>query len=129
MYTKEEKQKYFKDLRAEWEESKELADNDKVTQALFKERGLDVSYYSFYFTYNAMQAQGLSGYPYIDAKTFHGWKDAGYIVKKGQKSLLKGITWIKANGNKTDNDDISDDDGFLFPKMYHLFHKTQVEAL
>ncbi len=33
-YTKEEKQKYFKDLRARWKESKALADKDEVKKGV-----------------------------------------------------------------------------------------------
>lgn len=122
-YTKEQKTEYFKKLREKWHKSKELAEKDDVAKALFNEVGGDYSYYSFYFTLMDMRALGYDGIPYIDAKTFNGWKQSGFQVKKGEKSRLKGITWLGVD---------EDDEGepkFVFPKEYHLFHKSQVEAI
>ena len=56
-------------------------------EALFREAGLKgVSYFSFYFVLKQMQKLKFKGLPYIDAKTFQGWVDNGYKVKKGEKS-------------------------------------------
>lgn len=126
-YTKEQKKEYFSKLRQEWQENKEKAEKDdnakEQYQAILKEAGGNISYYSFYFTLQEMQRQGLEGTPYIDAKTFKGWREAGFSVKKGEKSTIHGITWIEI-GNEDDKDD-----GFLLPKRYALFHRSQVEGL
>ena len=122
-HTKEEKQAYFKNLREEWKKSKELADQDETAKALFRETGGKYSYTGFYFTLQQMRAEKLDGIPYIDAKTFKGWKETGFIVKKGEKSKLSGITWIDAHADQEDAEKL------LYPKVYHLFHRTQIEAI
>ena len=75
-----------------------------------------------------MRAQNLDGVPYIDAKTYQGWKQSGFQVKKGEKSTLNGIVWLKC-GPKNASGEVDDDSAFLIPKLYHLFHRSQVEAL
>ncbi|MCK5016386.1 MAG: hypothetical protein KAS32_04865 [Candidatus Peribacteraceae bacterium] len=122
-YTKEQKAKYFKELRARWKASKKLADNDKVAQALFQEAPEGVSYHSFYFALQEMKKLGLEGLPYIDCKTYRKWQEAGFQVKKGEKSKLDGIVWLEA---ETEDED---EEKFVFPKVYHLFHKSQVEEV
>lgn len=57
-------------------------------------------------------------------KTFKGWTEAGFKVKKGEKSQVKGLTRLKSGSKGAD-----DDDGYVFPKVYHLFHSSQVEQL
>ncbi len=120
-YTKEQKKEYFSNLRKQWQDSKALAENDKVSQAVFNEQGLKVSYFSYYFTLLQMRKLQLDGIPYIDCKTFKKWQESGYIVKKGEKSKISGITWIS---NDEDNDE-----KFIYPKQYNLFHKSQVTEL
>jgi len=123
-FTKEEKQKYFQSLRSRWEEAKDLAKKDEY-QAMFMEAqrlGLKVSETGFTFTKVQMENLNLDGMPYIDAKTFKGWKDSGFKVKKGEKSVIKGITFIKPKS-------ADDSDDYMFPKMYCLFHKSQIEAI
>jgi len=122
-YTKEQKREYFKQLRERWNKSKELAEKDEIAKALHKEVGGEFSYYSFYFTLMGMRDLGYDGIPYVDCKTYKGWKDSGFKVKKGEKSKLSGITWLGVG---------KDSDGepeFIYPKEYHLFHRTQVEEL
>jgi len=122
-YTKEQKKQYFQDLRENWKISKERASGDAGAEALFNASGITgISYFSFYFVLMQMKAQNFDGLPYIDAKTFHGWKANGYKVRKGEKSTLNGITWI--NTAKED-----EEDGYLFPKQYHLFHASQVDEM
>lgn len=123
-YTREQKAEYFKKLRAEWKKSKELSEKDETAKAIFREAGLNVSYSSFYFTLQTMRDLGYDGIPYIDCKTFHGWIKAGFKVRKGEKSKIKGITWIEAKEKKTD-----DEEQYLFPKVYSLFHKSQVDEI
>jgi len=121
-YTKEQKREYFKKLRARWMASKELADNDETAKALYKEVGGDFSYHSFYFTLQDMKRLGYDGVPYINCKTYNGWLKAGYQVKKSEKSKISGITWIKPI--KEEEEEKSN---FIYPKIYKLFHKSQVE--
>ena len=127
-YTKDQKKAYFKKLRDEWLKSKDLAKNDKEAEAIYREAGIRSSYYSFYFTLMAMRHNKMPGLPYVDCKTFNKWKENGFIVKKGEKSKISGITWkhpvIKTeDGLKEENED------YIYPKLYRLFHKRQVEAL
>lgn len=130
-YTPEQKQQYFEGLRARWRESKKLAEGNQEITALFKEAeatGIGkISFYSFAFTLQDMRANGFDGLPYIDCKTFDGWKRSGYRVKKGEHSKINGIVW-KEFGNKKETED-EEDDPFIFPKLYHLFHKSQVEPI
>ena len=129
-FSKEEKKTYFENLRREWKASKALSESDMLAEALFRESGLDgVSYQSFYFVLKQMKSQKLSGLPYIDTKTFQGWLNNGYKVIKGQKSTIHGITWLKViNGKVMPKETQGEEDkGFLYPKVYHLFHKSQVE--
>lgn len=122
-YTNAEKKKYFSDLRDRWNKSKKLAQEDKEAEAMWREAGGKVSYTSFYFTLAQMRTLGLEGTPYVDCKTYNGWKDSGFIVKKGESSKISGVTWIS-----TKKDD-EEEDGYKFPKSYHLFHKSQVQTL
>ena len=125
-YTKEQKQAYFKDLREQWQKAKELAETDEITAAYQEAQakiGGDISPTAFLMIKEQMEVQGLEGTPYIDAKTFNGWKESGFKVKKGEKSKLHGITWIKS---KSKNDD---DEDYIYPKRYGLFHKSQVEPI
>lgn len=123
-YTKEEKQKYFTDLREKWKQNKLDADQDldakKRFEAIQKEAG-QINYYSFYFTLQDMIRNGFEGNPYVDTKTYNNWKQAGYKVKKGEKSKINGITWMDISKKSEDK--------ILIPKTYHLFHKTQVEEI
>jgi len=130
-FTKQEKQQYFEKLRLDWQRSKALAENDMEAEALYREAGLKgVSYFSFYFVLKQMKALKLKGLPYIDCKTFHGWRQNGFKIKKGEKSKIKGITWImvKEDGKVAKNKD-EEDIKFMYPKVYHLFHKSQVIEL
>lgn len=126
MYTKEQKAEYFKKLREEWIRIKKQSEGDEKAKAIFEASGLQgVSFISFQIVKAQMEELGLEGLPYIDTKTFQGWKQSGFKVKKGEKSKIHGITWI--GGNKNNNDE--EDDDYIFPKVYHLFHKSQVEEI
>ncbi|MDE1971173.1 MAG: hypothetical protein KGI50_06405 [Patescibacteria group bacterium] len=130
-YTKEQKREYFAKLRASWKANKDAAENDSdgriKYEAIRKETpGFSISYYGFYWTLRQMIAQNLEGTPYIDAKTFNGWKSAGFRVKKGENSKIEGVTWMAAKSKKEEEDD---DHTNLYPKKYALFHKSQVEAI
>jgi len=124
-FTKEQKSEYFRKLREEWTKVKKISEGDDNARAVFEASGLKgISYISFQIVLSQMKDLGLEGLPYIDTKTFQGWKQSGFQVKKGEKSKIHGITWI---GKKKENDE--EDDAVLFPKVYHLFHKSQVEEI
>jgi hypothetical protein len=131
-FTPEQKRQYFTGLREQWKARKALADQDQDARARYNaimaEAKQGFSYYSFYFTLCDMKAQGLDGNPYIDCKTFNGWRASGFKVKKGEKSKVSGIVWIAPiTKDKQTGEDVESD--YVYPKVYHLFHRTQVEAL
>jgi hypothetical protein len=126
-YTKEQKDQYFKDLRERWTKSKEMAKSDEMIaawQAAQETLSKEFSINSFTDVKLQMDTLKLEGTPYIDTKTFHGWIQSGYKVKKGEKSKIKGITWVGS-------DDKEGEEGgaYRFPKVYSLFHKSQVEEI
>ncbi len=129
-YTKEQKAEYFKKLRDRWAVTKRIANEDEI-KAIMIAHGIGFSIRSYVFVKMQMDALGLEGTPYVDCKTFLGWKENGFMVRKGETSKLDGITWIGINtGQEHDADDASESDHtYLMPKVYHLFHRTQVDAL
>lgn len=75
MYTKEEKKAYFQALRDRWNEAKELSkQKGKEIDAIIASHGLNISPTSYMLVYMQMEAKGLDGLPYLDMKTFAGWK-------------------------------------------------------
>jgi hypothetical protein len=143
-YTREERDAYYKGLRARWAATKEIAERDgDAIRAIMSERGLMFSVRSYVLIDMQMKAAGLSGYPYIDMKTFEGWRAAGFIVKRGEKSTADGIVWITSEGREVrgyngsgENGGGEDCDGVIderrssvYPKVYKLFHKSQVEEI
>jgi hypothetical protein len=131
-YTKEQKKEYFKNLRARWQACKIASEQDENAkakwQAVHEQAGGKISYTSFYFTLLDMKRAGFEGLPYIDTKTFNGWKQAGFIVKKGETAKIEGVAWLEVGASKDDKGE-ENDDGFLMPKAYKLFHRSQVEAI
>lgn len=131
-HTAEEKRAYFQGLRDRWTANKAAANADNSARELYERVAAEspsgrVSFYSFYFTLSDMRKQGLDGLPYIDAKTFKSWRDAGFMVRKGEHSTLEGITWLEVGAGK--GEDKEDGDGYLMPKAYALFHRSQVDAI
>jgi len=139
--TKKQKQDYNKELRDRWNAAKKLLDDKriKVIDAIMRTHGLNYSRTGFFIVYRDMQKQGLDGVPYVDAKTYKGWRESGFQVRKGEKSTLGGITWVGAskegpstsadNTNNTDESGEGENRGFFFPKSYKLFHRSQVDAI
>jgi hypothetical protein len=127
-YTKEQKQAYMKQLRQRWQDAKKLLSEQKISEieAIVRTHGLKISATGFMFVSLQMQQYGFDGLPYLDAKTYQGWRDNGFQVRKGEKSVLSGITWISPT-SKDDNGDEDTDDSYVFPKEYHLFHRSQVD--
>lgn len=123
-FTKEQRVKYYQELRSKWMMNKLKADGDDKASQTYKKLGLKVSFYGFYWTMMQMEEQHLDGLPYIDAKTYKGWLETGFKVKKGEKSTLSGIVWREIKAKDADEDD---EPLYLLPKVYSLFHKSQVE--
>lgn len=120
-HTKEEKQSYFKNLREKWKLSKDKADVGAINEVI-EEYGLKVSPYSFAFVAAQMKELGLVGIPYVDMKTYDGWRENGFQVRRGTKAKVAGLLWLRTDKEDKENN-------FSFPKVYHLFHKTQVEEI
>lgn len=119
------KQEYFQGLREQWTAAKEYANIDAI-QAILNNHGLNVSPISYAIVEKQMQDLDLEGLPYLDCKTFQGWKRSGFIVCKGQKSKISGIAWLKV---EKENPAADEKESFMMPKEYKLFHKTQVKEI
>jgi hypothetical protein len=124
MKTKTNKKERSAELRNKWNAIKESLTDAIISeaQAIAESHGLNFSATGYAFCKEQMAQAKLNGTPYVDCKTYAGWKKAGFQVSKGQKSFGYGITWVKVD--KKDKED-----SFLFPKQYALFHASQVEAI
>ena len=124
-HTKEEKDNYFKQLRADWEKAKELSETDEIKGLMdeLARMGLNPSANSIAFVNKQMKEKGLVGIPYIATKTYQKWQEAGFRVKKGERSIVKSITWIEKKSTEEGAD------GHTFPKATSLFHVSQVEPI
>jgi len=123
-YSAEDKKAYYKNLRAQWSVAKETADTDHIT-AIIRNHGLNISVTGFAFVQAQMNAQGLEGLPYLDMKTFHGWKENGFKVQKGQHSTATGLTWVTVGAKKEATEE-TNKDAYKMPRSYNLFHRSQV---
>ena len=127
-FTPEQKREYYASLRQKWTEAKALAATDEIgaVYTQLAEMGLsDVSRYNVSLILMQAQALGLAGLPYVDFKTYDGWKGSGFQVKRGEKSPVFSLTWIGQKGE----DGEEQVDGMRWPKLTHLFHTSQVEVL
>lgn len=129
-FTKEEKKEYYKGLRDRWNAAKSYASEDEI-QAIISNHGLNISIRSYCFVAAQMQELRLDGLPYLDMKTFQGWKENGFMVQKGQKSQVVGLTWITADqkDREVDTEQVEKTHSFVMPKAYHLFHRSQVQEI
>ena len=118
-----DRKEYYRKLREAWAQAKELAKTSKYEASYLEAQkmGLKVSMTGYTFCKLQMEGLRLEGTPYIDAKTYNAWKKSGFIVKRGEKSKLKGVTFVKVEDE--------DKDSFMYPKAYSLFHRSQVEPL
>jgi len=116
------------EMRARWKAVKDSATAGEIAaaEAAIATHGLNVSSTGFILALRLMQEKGLDGIPYLDAKTFKGWQNSGFMVRKGEKSIGKGVTWIRCGKN---NDEGEDSESFVIPRSYSLFHRSQVEAV
>jgi len=129
-HTPQQKKEYFKKLRERWQDAKKLLDDGKISeiQAIIATHGMNISVSGFMFVSIQMNSQGFDGLPYLDAKTYKGWRENGFQVRKGEKSTLSGITWISPKDKSDDPDSEESESDYVFPKEYHLFHRSQVDA-
>ena len=114
--------------KREYTEAKALAATDEIGAVYIQlaEMGIgDISLYNVSLILMQAQVLGLDGLPYLDFKTYDGWKGMGFQVKRGEKSPVFSLTWIGAKGE--DGEEVSD--GQRWPKLTHLFHSSQVEAM
>ena len=127
--TKEQKAAYMKSLRENWLSAKKLLADGQMDdiQAIISNHGMNISATGFMFVSIQMKQNGLDGLPYLDAKTYKGWKQNGYQVRRGEKSVLSGITWVSVDKQAEVDLDDKENTGFVFPKKYHLFHRSQVD--
>ena len=126
--TKEERKQNFEALRKRWKDAKTQCDAGEISviQAITKTHGLDVSPYSYFFVSAQIKAKGLEGIPYLDYKTYGRWRGNGFQVKKGEKSVIDGISWITPWEKDKEGNDIKEKD-YSFPILYHLFGRHQVQ--
>ena len=61
-----------------------------------------------------------TGKPYVDFKTFQGWKAEGRTVKKGQKTIYQSVSFPKGTDKKSGETK-------SFPRTYSLFHYSQTQ--
>ncbi len=115
-------------LRELWKSAKDKLDAGELEaiQAIIATHGMKISATGYNFCRVQMRAQGLDGLPYLDCKTFKGWKDNGFQVRKGEHSTITGITWVGVGGKA--DDELLTDFEYMIPKEYHLFHRSQVSA-
>lgn len=118
-------------LRDQWDQTKKSLTEKRITDidAIMLTHGLNFSPVGFQIAFQEMKQQGFDGIPYVDAKTYKGWKDNGFQVRKGEKSTLGSITWVGVGKKEPTPDKPEGKKGFLFPKSYNLFHRSQVDAI
>ena len=128
-FTPEQKREYFAGLRNQWQAAKALAAADDSIGAMYTQlctMGVgDISMYNVSLILMQARQLNLDGLPYVDFKTYEMWRKAGFQVRKGETSPVFSLTWI---GTKSD-DETEATDRPKYPKLTHLFHSSQVEAI
>lgn len=120
-----------KTLRDKWNRAKQMLDSGALSEidAIMQTHGINFSRTGFSIVMMDMKAQGFDGIPYVDAKTYKGWRDTGFQVRRGEKSTLGSITWVGVGKKEPTTAKPEGESGFLFPKSYNLFHRSQVDAI
>lgn len=130
-FTQEQKAEYFRNLRQQWQAAKARAAADDSIGAIYTQlctMGVgDISMYNVSLILMQAESQGLDGLPYVDFKTYEHWRKSGFQVKRGEKSPVFSITWV--GGPKGEEAEAGEQDRPRFPKLTHLFHTSQVEAI
>jgi phospholipid N-methyltransferase len=128
-----QKQKeHSKELRDRWNRAKTLLTDQKISEidAIIQTHNMgSISQTGFMVVSMEMKQQGFDGIPYLDAKTYQGWKENGFQVRKGEKSKLGSITWVGVGKKEPTPEAPDGKNGFIFPKSYNLFHRSQVDAI
>ena len=122
-HTPEEKKAYFQNLRNRWTLAKEYAKQEEIKAAWLeaqKTTSGTFSLSSFALVYSQLKEQQKDGTPYIDTKTFDGWKKSGFMVKKGEKSTISGITWLNSKQKEGQSEIQEKEITFLFWKRFVL---------
>lgn len=131
-YSQEEKNAYFKSLRDKWSQAKEKVASvqDEFSKVLLL-AGRQISPTGYSYIKAQIQENYPDYLPYVDVLTFEGWKAKGYKVKKGEKAIAHGITWIGAKSQEETENQESDSEAkaSLYPKTYYVFGKHQVEPI
>lgn len=132
-YTPEEIKQYYAEIRERWTIAKELSTSDKC-RAILDQMALhgitEVSPTSIMAVQMQLEELGLDGLPFVDVKTFQGWKEIGYVVRKGQKSILTGVSWKPTEKKNQETGETEETGrGRLLAKGYALFHRSQVEKM
>ncbi len=134
-FTPEEKQAYFERLRSQWQAAKEFAEHDEqvdqLVDAIVAQGVENVSPTNVMLVLMQAREQGLDGLPYIDFKDYRGWQKAGFQVRRGEKSRVFAITWVGGEDDRQNNDGDEEPGAKKvsrrWPKMVHLFHRSQVD--
>lgn len=122
---------HSKELRDRWNQAKRLLTDKKINEidAIMATHDMNISRTGFMVVSMDMKAQGFEGIPYLDAKTYKGWRENGFQVRKGEKSTLGSITWIGIGKKEPTPEAPEGKGGFMMPKSYNLFHRSQVDAV
>lgn len=92
--------------------------------------GIRVSTYSFCEVQEVMKKRNLAGVPFLDTKTFNGWRAVGRRVKRGEKAIYQSVSWNKIENIKEHADGtIEVKDEFSGGKVYSIFHISQTEEI
>jgi len=128
-FTKKERAEYYAKVRTGWEGAKKRAlDSEEEYEAAYIEAQATVGSFSFNsFVYIAEQLKklNLGGIPYIETKTYKGWRETGFSVRKGESSKIHGVTFMQINKEEEGKTDSN----YSIPKVYALFHSSQVEPI
>lgn len=132
-YTPEEIKQYYAEIRDRWSRAKEYANTDKckaILAAMALHGITETSPTSVMAVQMQLEELGLDGLPFVDVKTFQGWKEIGYVVRKGQKSILTGVSWKPTEKKNRETGETEETGGGrLLAKGYALFHRSQVEKI
>ena len=98
-FTPEQKREYYAGLRSKWSAAKALSATDEIGAICQQLRDMGIGDISLY--------------------------NVSLILMQAQELGLDGLTWIGAKGE----DGEEQADGVRWPKLTHLFHTSQVEAM
>jgi len=118
------------ELLTRYKESKKRMKEENKEEEIrqfIQSHGLSISPFSFFFVSMQMKALGFDGIPYRDCKTLKAWNSEGKYIRKGEKSRISGVTWIKASYKNDAGEYEEDSASRLYSKEYKLFHRSQLK--